>query len=265
MEVLTGNGTKFTIELGIPLKFNPEAAALVESRIEGGDWSSEASSVARGTLRTNVSGYETFGEFNTRRAAAVDGVLYGNEVGKQIEARINTLFCDTYAICDIVAVNVGDVIIRKVNPPSAITAEAAALEAAQLSKQTEEALNEVEGHPRPAPHTEGTGYGNLFSFLPDGDVLTAADAANFLRASAEKKPAQTQMHICSVLWQNLCRMQCPKASHCPTCSSTLEAETHLRQCSQLVPTSLNKVTIHHKNGQFKTAAHFSLLHLCYNR
>jgi regulator of protease activity HflC (stomatin/prohibitin superfamily) len=195
MEVLTGNGTKFTIELGIPLKFNPAAAALVESRIEGGDWRSEASSIARGTLRTNVSGYETFGAFNTRRSAAVDGVLYGNEVGKQIETRINTLFCDTYAICDIVAVNVGDVIIRKVNPPSAITAEAAALEAAQLSKQTEEALNEVEGIRALRRTEEGVGYGNLFSFLPDGEMLTAADAANFLRASAEKTRADADAYM----------------------------------------------------------------------
>jgi regulator of protease activity HflC (stomatin/prohibitin superfamily) len=195
MEVLTSNGTKFTIELGIPFKFNPAAAAMVESRIQDGDWQSEVISIARGTVRTNVSGYQTFGEFNTRRATAVDGVLYGNEVASQITANINELFCTTYDICEIDAVRVGDLIVRKVRPPAAITAEAAALEAAKLSQQTEQALNEVEAIRAMRRSQEGTGYGNLFSFLPAGSSLSASEAANFLRASADKTRADAEAYM----------------------------------------------------------------------
>ena len=195
MEVITGRGTRFTIELGVPVKLNPASVAMVESRIEGGDWQSEVTALSRGLIRTNVSGYQTFAEFNTRRAAPVDGVEYGEELAVQIEARINALFCDTYGICGLTVVDVGVVNVRKVNPPSAITSEAAALEAAQLSKKTEEALNEVEKIRAMRRTQEGAGYGNLFSFLPDGGKLTADDAANFLRASADKTRADAEAYM----------------------------------------------------------------------
>lgn len=195
MEVLTGNGTRFTIELGIPVKLNPEAVAMIESRIEGGDWQSEVTSLGRGLVRTNVSSYGTFGEFNTRRAVPLDGVEYGEELATQIETRINGLFCDTYGICGIDAVDIGLVNVRKVNPPAAITSEAAALEAATLAQQTEEALNEVEKIRALRRTEEGNGYGNLFSFLPDGANLSASDAANFLRASAEKTRADADAYM----------------------------------------------------------------------
>ena len=195
MEVLTGNGTRFTVELGIPVKLNPEAVAMIESRIEDGDWQSEVTALGRGLVRTNVASYGTFGEFNVRRAVPLEGVEYGEELAVQIETRVNGLFCDTYGICGIDAVDIGLVNIRKVNPPSAITAEAAALEAAQLSKQTEEALNEVEGIRALRRTQEGNGYGNLFAFLPDGANLSASDAANFLRASAEKTRADADAYM----------------------------------------------------------------------
>lgn len=195
MEVLTANGTKFTVELGIPFKFNPEAAALVESRINKGNWRGEVLSVARGQFRTSVASYDTFGEFNTRRASTVDGILYGKEVADEISTAIDSLFCDTYDICNIKAVRVGDLIIRKVNPPAAITSEAASLEAAKLSEQTERALNAVEIIRAERRTQEGLGYGNLFSFLPDGSDLNADEAANFLRASADKTRADAESYM----------------------------------------------------------------------
>ena len=195
MEVLTGNGTRFTIELGIPVKLNPASVAMVESRIEGGNWQSEVTALSRGLVRTNVSGYKTFGEFNSRRAHPLDGVEYGEELAGQIEARVNGLFCDTYGICGTTVVDVGVVNIRKVNPPAAITSEAAALEAAQLAQQTEVALNEVEKIRALRRTEEGNGYGNLFAFLPDGATLTAGDAANFLRAAAVKTQADADAYM----------------------------------------------------------------------
>lgn len=195
MDVITGRGTRFTIELGVPVKLNPASVALVESRIENGDWTGEVTALARGLIRTNVAGYATFGDFNTRRASPLDGVEYGEELAGQIESRINALFCDTYGICGMRVVDVGVVNIRKVNPPSTITSEAAALEAAQLSKETEEALNEVEAIRALRRTQEGVGYGNLFSFLPDGGTLTAEDAANFLRASADKTRADAEAYM----------------------------------------------------------------------
>lgn len=195
MEVLTGNGTRFTIELGIPVKLNPASVAMVESRIEGGNWQTEVTALSRGLTRTNVAGYQTFGEFNTRRATPLDGVEYGEELASQIETRVNGLFCDTYGICGIDVVDVGVVNIRKVNPPAAITSEAAALEAAQLAQQTEVALNEVEKIRALRRTEEGNGYGNLFAFLPDGAMLTAGDAANFLRAAAVKTQADADAYM----------------------------------------------------------------------
>lgn len=214
MEVLTANGTRFTIELGIPVKLNPASVAMVESRIENGNWKSEVTSLARGLVRTNVSSYRTFGDFQVRRAAVAGvpaviapatedtpevtrtwGVAYGEELATQIETRINGLFCNTYGICDVEVVDLGEIVIRKVNPPAAITSEAAALEAAQLSRQTEAALNEVEEIRAQRREQEGVGYGNLFSFLPEGSDLTASDAANFLRAAADKTRADAEAYM----------------------------------------------------------------------
>lgn len=195
LEVLTSNGTRFSIELGIPVKLNPAAVAMVESRIENGNWKAEVLSLSRGLVRTNVASYQTFGAFNTRRATPVEGMQYGEELAGQIETQVNTLFCNTYGICDEEVVDVGEVVIRRVNAPSTITAEAAALEAAQLNQQTERALNAVEVIRAERREQEGLGYGNLFAFLPEGSELSAADAAAFLRAAADKTRADAEAYM----------------------------------------------------------------------
>ncbi len=222
LEVLTGNGTRFSVDLSIPVKLNPASVAMVESRINGGNWQGEVMSISRGLARTNVASYHTFGEFNVRRAAAAgqeviiqaetedlpeitrtwDNV-YGEELAGQIETRVNTLFCDTYGICDVEVVDIGEVIIRKVNAPSAITAEAAALEAAQLAQQTERALNDVEEIRADRREQEGLGYGNLFAFLPEDSSLSAGDAADFLRAAAIKTEADANAYMQRTLAESI--------------------------------------------------------------
>lgn len=203
LEVLTSNGTRFTVELGVPVKLNPAAVALVESRIEGGDWQGEVTSVERGVVRTNISSYKTFADFQVRRALAAEGVPYGEELAVQIENRVNSLFCDTYGICNISVVDIGEVVVRKVNAPSAITSEAAALEAAKLAEQTERALNAVEIIRAERREQEGIGYGNLFSFLPAGAQLSADDAANFLRAAADKTRADADAYMARQLSESI--------------------------------------------------------------
>lgn len=204
LEVLTANGTRFTMDIGVPVKLNPESVALVESRINNGDWQGEVTAIQRGIIRTNVASYPTFAEFQIRRnEIAEDGVSYGEELASQIEDRVNGLFCDTYGICGIEVVDVGEVLIRRVNAPSAITAEAAALEAAQLAQQTERALNEVELIRAQRREAEGDGYGNLFSFLPDDAELSADDAANFLRAAADKTRADADAYMQRTLAESI--------------------------------------------------------------
>lgn len=222
LEVLTGNGTRFSVDLSIPVKLNPASVAMVESRINGGDWQAEVMSISRGLARTNVASYHTFGEFNVRRAAAAGQEViiqagtedlpeitrtwedaYGEELAGQIEDRVNGLFCDTYGICDVEVVDIGEVIIRQVNAPSAITAEAAALEAAQLAQQTERALNDVEEIRAERREQEGLGYGNLFAFLPEDATLSAGDAAEFLRAAAAKTEADANAYMQRTLAESI--------------------------------------------------------------
>lgn len=122
-------------------------------------------------------------------------VAYGEELAQEIEARVNGLFCNTYQICGLDAVDIGEVVVRKVIPPAAVAAEADALDAAQLAQQTEQALNLVEEIRAARREAEGEGYGNLFGFLPAGSDLSASDAAEFLRAAAAKTEADAQAYM----------------------------------------------------------------------
>lgn len=195
LEVVTLKGLRFSIDLSVPFKLNPLAAAAIESRIRNGNWIEEVTSIARETIRRVVVGYGTFEGFAERRASmgAYQGKGdFGLELSQAIAARIGEVFRDTYGIALADPIHVGPVLIRDVNPPAAITAAAGDLEAVRVERQTEEARLEVEKVRLQRRELEGSGYNKLFAQLPQG--LDPRTAAQYLSAIADKTRADAMAY-----------------------------------------------------------------------
>ena len=164
LEVITAKGTRFSVDVSIPLRLERLAAAEIESKIANGAWRYEANGVLRKTFREEMARFGSFEDFQNRRAGRTpyqDEPSIGIWLGQKIQNNITSLFANTYDIKTKTPVHVGEVQIRDVNPPAAITQAAAELEAVKIEQQTERDKRKVEEIRVARREQEGAGTQNF--------------------------------------------------------------------------------------------------------